>query len=277
MEVEELLNKKNLPFVQQGRDLCIHCLNPDHDDSNPSLRIDKITGIFGCFSCGFKGNIFDYFKEKANVLQIKRDLLKQKLHHKLAENIGLEMPAGAIPFDKEWRGISRETFNHFEAFEHHGTEHVGRVVFPVRGISGKIVGFNGRALSPDLSRKYMISPSKAKFPLFPANPKPINGHVILVEGIFDMLNLYDKGLTNATCAFGTQKVTVEKLNILKMQGVKGIDIFFDGDQAGIDAAKEVAELVEKIELTPRTITLKDTDPGELTAQKVLRLKETLYG
>ena len=76
--------------------------------------------------------------------------------------------------------------------------YVGRIVFPVRDISGRIVAFNGRHTTGG-TPKYMISPAGAKMPLFPV-VEPIQGSVILVEGIFDMINLHDKGLTNAICA-----------------------------------------------------------------------------
>lgn len=263
--------------MSKGADFEVRCLNPEHEDRTPSMRIDKITGIFGCFSCGFKGNLFSFFGEKANFLQMKRDLLKNKIKTKVAENIGLEIPKNAVPYDREWRGISGQTYREFEAFEHHNTEYIGRVVFPIRSLSGKIVGFNARALTPEKQPRYLISPAGASFPLFPGKVKPIGGRVILVEGIFDMLNLYDKGLTNAVCAFGTQKVTKEKLQILKIQGVSGVDIFFDGDEAGAKAAEEVQKLCEAVELDTRKITLKDTDPGALTASKVIKLKEKLYG
>lgn len=277
MNVEELLAAKKVDFQAKGADFIVRCLNPDHDDSNPSMRIDKLTGIFGCFSCGFKGNIFSYFGEKPNFLQQKRDLLRNKIQNKLAENIGLNMPKNAVEFDREWRGIKAETYKKFGAFEHSDANFIGRVVFPIKSLAGKIVGFNGRAMSPDKNPKYLIHPTGAKFGLFPGKIVPIQGRVILVEGIFDMLNLHDKGLTNAVCTFGTQKVTKEKLQILKIQGVSGIDILFDGDEAGASAAEKVKSLAESIELDTRTITLNNTDPGELTASKVIKLKEKLYG
>lgn len=279
MEVEQLLNRKKIDFTPSGQDLKILCLNPEHDDSTPSLHIDKITGIFSCFSCGFKGNIFSYFEEKANFLQIKRELFKQKLHQKLAENVGLEMPKGHVPFDKSWRGISSDTFKNFEAFEHHDADYIGRVVFPIRGVSGRILGFNARALTPDKQPKYLIKPAKSKFPLFPARAKAIQGKIILVEGIFDMLNLYDKGLHNVVCAFGTQKLTKDKLTLIKVQGVTGIDILFDNDEAGLEATRKAEEMIESLEMTSRVITLPKNvnDAGELTAQQVIKLKEVLYG
>ena len=60
MRVEEVLAEERIPFKVSPADYIVSCLNPEHDDSNPSMRIDKITGIFNCFSCGFKGNIFNY-------------------------------------------------------------------------------------------------------------------------------------------------------------------------------------------------------------------------
>lgn len=277
MNVETLLQNKKLEYTEQGGDFLVRCLNPEHDDSNPSMRIDKITGIFNCFSCGFKGSLFSFFNEQGNFLQIKKDLFKSKIQQKLADNIGLDIPKGAIRVEDGWRGIRAETFHQFEAFTHNDTPYLGRIVFPIRNIAGKIVGFNGRAYSPDIQPKYRIHPPKSKFPLFPAKPTPINGKVILVEGIFDMLNLYDKGLTNAVCAFGTRKLTKEKISILKMQGITGIDIFFDGDDAGREATEEAKNLIEKEELTTRVVSISGKDPGELTAQQVLKLKEKLYG
>ena len=44
-------------------------------------------------------------------------------------------------------------------------------------------------------------------PFCPAKVKPIQNRVILVEGIFDALNLWDKGLKNTVCCFGTQQVS----------------------------------------------------------------------
>ena len=279
MEVEQLLNRKKIDFVPAGQDLKILCLNPEHDDSTPSLHIDKVTGIFNCFACGFKGNIFSHFEEKANYLQIKRELFKQKISQKMAENVGLEMPKGFVPFNKDWRGISAKTYMEFGAFEHHDSDYIGRVVFPIRGVSGKILGFNARALTPDKQPKYLIKPAKSKFPLFPPRVKPIQGKVILVEGIFDMLNLYDKGITNVICAFGTQKLTKEKLTLIKLQGVSGIDLLFDNDEAGEAATKKAVEMIESLEMTTRTISLPKSvnDSGELTAQQVIKLKEVLYG
>ena len=53
MIAEELLQKKGIQYQISGKDAKIHCLSPDHDDTHPSMRVDRITGVFHCFSCGY--------------------------------------------------------------------------------------------------------------------------------------------------------------------------------------------------------------------------------
>ena len=274
MNVEELLQRRKIKYLEKGRDYVVRCLNPEHDDSNPSMRIDKTIGVFHCLACGFKGNIFHFFDEKVNELQMKRDLLKKKIETKRAESIGVQIPRDAVPYRGDWRNINEKTYRQFEAFEHYSNEHVGRIVFPIRTLSGKIAGFVGRHTTGGIP-KYMVSPHKAKLPLFP-RAKPLQGRVILVEGIFDAINLYDKGLQNAVCCFGTQNINEDKLSMLKMQGVDGIDIFFDGDEPGQKAAEKVKIMCEHVGLPYRNIHLKDTDPGALMLHQVEKLKRKLY-
>jgi DNA primase len=94
-----------------------------------------------------------------------------------------------------------------------------------------------------------------------------------------MLNLHDKGLDNAICCFGTRNVDIEKLKLLKMQGVNAVDILFDPDEAGQDASAKIQEMCEIAELLSKNIRLPVQlgDAGALNKLKVKELKETLYG
>lgn len=276
MLVDDVLRSKGIDFQPRGGDYLIRCLSPDHEDRNPSLRVDKVTGIFNCLSCGYKGSIFEHFGEKADWLQIRRKKLTSLIDEKLKESTGYRVPETAVPFDRDWRGISAKTLLKFGAFQHNNPEFIGRVVFPVYSISGKIVSFCGRHLSQG-DPKYLFHPAGASLPFFPI-VKPIQGSIILVEGIIDMLNLHDKGLTNAVCAFGVNKMNEEKLNILKIQGVSCIDIFFDDDTAGKLGTDKLIKFLEEREVSHRAINHPDVDdPGEMTASQVIELKEMLYG
>ena len=278
MKVDELLQEKRIDFKVSGQDYVVRCLNPDHEDNNPSMRIDSITGIFNCFSCGFKGNLFTHFGAAANFLEIKRQKLKTSIEEKRSASVGFEFPKGFQPYKGNWRGIQPETYKHFDAFMHHDSQYNGRIVFPIRDITGKVVAFNGRHMTMTEIPKYLIYPPQAKLPLYPSSVTPIKGKVILVEGIFDMINLWDKGLQNAICCFGTKNIDKEKLSILKMQGISGVDIMFDGDNPGQEAAEDLKVMSESVGLIPRNINLgQNIDPGGLAQAKVSSLRDRLYG
>lgn len=275
MNVEELLIDKDIKFVPKGADYLVSCLNPEHEDRNPSMRIDSVTGIYQCFSCEFKGNLFTHFGEIPNFLQMKRDLLKKRIRETRAESIGLTLPKGATPYTGDWRGISKETYAHFGAFQHHDPEFVGRLVFPIKDISGRTVSFLGRHMSNG-TPKYKFDPVGVKVPMYPT-VKPLKGSVIIVEGIYDAMNLYDKGLENAVCVFGTKNITETKLSRLAMQGAQNIDIFMDGDDAGQSAAEKIKHMCENVKLLTRNVFIEGTDPGALTQAQVTKLKRKLYG
>lgn len=279
MTVEELLQERKIDYKLSPADCVVGCLNPEHDDGNPSMRIDRITGVYNCFSCGFKGNIFNYYDAPSNPLDIRREQARRKIEEKRASSVGLKMPKNFMPYVGNWRQISPETYKLFDAFVHPDKPFTGRISFPIKDLTGKISAFNCRTQSPTDVPKYIIHPPKAVLPLFPARVRPIKGRVILVEGIFDALNLHDKGLTNSLCCFGTRNIDIEKLKLLKMQGVEGIDILFDPDAAGQEAAVGIVEMCEIAGLLSKNIKLpiQLEDAGALTKEKVKDLKETLYG
>lgn len=279
MTVEELLQERKVNYKLSPADCIVSCLNPEHDDNNPSMRIDRITGVFNCFSCGFRGNIFNHYDAPSNPLDIRREKVRRKIEEKRASSVGLKMPKNFMPYVGNWREIKPETYKKFDAFLHPDKPFTNRISFPIKDLTGRIVAFNCRTQSPTDVPKYIIHPPKAVLPLFPAQVRPIKGRVILVEGIFDVLNLHDKGLENSICCFGTRNIDVEKLKLLKMQGVSGIDLLFDPDEAGQEAAIRVQELCDIAEILHKNIKIPARlgDAGSLTKQKVKELKENLYG
>ena len=277
MNVQDLLESKGIAYLPRGKDFVVSCLNPDHADRNPSMRIDQVTGIFNCFSCEYKGNLFSLYGEKASPREIRKQLLRKKIQEKKAESVGLTMPLNYAPYIGNWRNIKPETYKNFEAFQDSGKDFIGRICFPIKDRTGRIVAFQGRTTT-DQVPKYLNSPPGAKLPLFPA-VSPIKGRIILVEGMFDVLNLHDKGLTNAVCCFGVKNVTEEKLQVLSVSGVDGIDIFLDNDEAGQTGSAKIKELCEKVGLMTRNIAFgnKQIDAGALVQSQVDKLRTKLYG
>jgi DNA primase len=276
--VENLLKDKNITYRIQGADFVTLCLNPEHEDTNPSMRIDKVDGKFHCLSCGFKGNIFKFFGLLTNHASIRVSKLKNKLNELRELSKELDYPEGYRPMNKEFRGISLETLKEFEAFTC-GGELEDRVVFPLREITGKIAVFVGRHALSAGNPRYMIYPRGKSVPMFPANIKCKS--LVLVEGMMDMLNLYDKGLTNVSATMGTNSLTSsakQKLAPFKMQGTTKIYILFDGDTAGREAAIKLQPILEELEFVVEIVPVEEgTDPGDFSQEDVNMLKEYING
>jgi len=283
MQVEQLLRDKGIYFKRAGKDLLVHCLNPKHDDSNPSMRVDRLTGGFHCFACSFKGNLFSHFGEAINLVDIRVQQMKEKIGRIRFNEVLI--PLGAEPFKQRYRNISVETYAEFGAFLHNDFD--GRILFPITDISGKIHGMIGRLVFSDQGAKYLVYPSGVDLPLFPAKINVYRDSLILVEGIFDFLNLYDKGLRNVVCLFGKSMGDSKKKHVryanrqkfmpIKIQGVKKVYVLFD--DGAEKSADNMCELLDDLFIMERVSWPKirgDKDPGNLTLEEVQELKEYIY-
>lgn len=276
--VLELINKNGLGFTVSGRDYLIKCLNPEHEDSNPSFRVDRVSGVAHCFSCGFKTNIFKFFGVFTNPVPIRIAALKEKLAELKTNGTGLDLPTGHTPYTKQFRGISPQTLRHFGAFYTNQVEKLqDRIVFPIKDITGKIVVFVARHTMSNGNPRYVNYPSGVRIPVYPSHLPSGYKSMVLVEGIFDMLNLYDNGLENVVCAFGTntlQNETKAKLLPFKAQGITHIYLLFDGDDAGRKAAQQLKPTIEQEGFIVEIINLPDgTDPGELDKEDIRSISE----
>lgn len=278
--VEALLNAKGLQYKIQGRDCMVSCLNPAHEDSSPSMRIDKVSGMFHCFSCSYKGNIFKHFGLIVNNTSVRIAKLKEKLASVRVNFEGQPLPEGASPITRPYRGISAKTIQHFEAFQTLQKEIlIDRIIFPIKDIRGRTIVYHGRHMFSDVGAKYINYPKDIPLPIYPVRYPIKTDTAFFVEGMFDMLNLYDKGLTNVTCIFGTntlQKDTAEKLLPLKAQGISKIVLLLDNDEAGKKAVEILTPLIQECDFEVQTVNLNGaevSDPGEFSQEYVTSIKE----
>ena len=276
--VLDLLKDKGVAFSVSGKDYVTSCFNPDHNDSNPSFRIDRSTGIAHCFSCGFKTNIFKYYGLLTNNVSVRIAKLKEKLNALKESSNGLDPLEGAKPINKSFRNVSVQTLRHFKAFETDQVEKmIDRIVFPITDVRGKTVCYVGRHSMSNGNPRYVNYPSGVTIPLFPTKFEEKYRTIILVEGIFDMLNCYDKGLKNTVCTFGTSKLlndVKEKMLSYKVMGIEKVFILYDGDDAGREAARKIKPLIEEAGFLTEIIDLPEgQDPGVITQEDVNSLIE----
>ena len=121
-----------------------------------------------------------------------------------------------------------------------------RVMFPIRGVDGKVIGFGGRVLD-DSKPKYMNSPETPLFSkgrelygLFEARQALRDkGYALVVEGYMDVVALAQSGFANAVATLGTA-CTAEHVQKL-FRFTDSVVFSFDGDAAGRRAAGRALE------------------------------------
>lgn len=278
--VEDVIRKKNLDFVLTGGDFLIKCLNPEHNDRTPSLRVDRLSGMMHCFACRFKGNLFSYYGIRNNVVNQKTVKLLEKLRALRDQSKDIEFPADQIPFQQVFRGIAAKTFRQLGAFTTTSMDRrlMDRLFFPVKSLEDKTVGYIGRKVDGESGKdKYYCYPPSTPLPIYPSVFPDRPETVVFVEGIFDLANLLDKGLTNVVCIFGVStlyKTAKVQLLPLKVQGVGNILLLLDSDEAGKQAAKELKPILEAEGFGVRIGYLPEgKDPGVLTQSEVDNIKE----
>ncbi len=125
-----------------------------------------------------------------------------------------------------------------------------RIIFPIANQTGSILAFGGRALSEN-GPKYINSPETEIFRkgeqlygLFQALPSiRKEKSFTIVEGYFDVLAMHQAGLDNAVAPLGTA-FTDQQARRLRRYVEQGV-LFFDGDDAGVNAARKSILTSEK--------------------------------
>ena len=279
MVISELLATKGVRYKETNKHFVIHCLNPEHEDRNPSLHIDKVTGGMFCFSCGFRGSIFKHFGlDIAHQVDTRVLALRAKLE-KLISPV-MSIPLDRTPFFQDYRNISKKTYEYFGAFL--SQEYPDRVCFPIINPRGDLVMIITRSLFSDVKPKYVLYPKHTQPPIWPFKPSTAKKTVYLVEGIFDVLNLWDKGITNVVTSWGLgpglvsskkSKDELERFSALKVLGIEKIIVAYDNDQAGNSAAERlIANPLFKREFILEKLDLPEgKDPGSLTREEIKEL------
>jgi DNA primase len=125
----------------------------------------------------------------------------------------------------------------------------GRVVFPIRDVRGRVIGFGGRALGADQEPKYLNTPESPIFRKrevfygFPLALEPIRRQerAVVVEGYFDLIALHRAGVEGVVATCGTA-LTPEHARNLRRRA-RGVVLLFDGDAAGQRAMERSLEVL----------------------------------
>ncbi len=126
----------------------------------------------------------------------------------------------------------------------------GRIIFPIRSMSGRVLGFGGRILTNNKkAAKYLNSPeseiyhkSKVLYGIFYAKQSIAReDNCYLVEGYTDVIQLHQSGIKNVVSSSGTA-LTSDQIRLINRL-TKNITVLFDGDSAGIRASIRGIDLI----------------------------------
>jgi len=142
-----------------------------------------------------------------------------------------------------------------------------RIMFPIRDVRGRTIGFGGRVLGED-KPKYLNSPETPLFHkgrelygLFEVNKQLRDiPNLLVVEGYMDVAVLSQHGIHNAVATLGTA-ATAEHLDKL-FRYTSEIVFCFDGDEAGRKAAHRALETSLPVMLDGRSAKFLFLPEGE---------------
>ncbi|MCK5462072.1 MAG: DNA primase [Bacteroidales bacterium] len=150
----------------------------------------------------------------------------------------------------------------------------GRIIFPIHGLTGNVIGFGGRILrSDDKMAKYLNSPesdiyqkSRILYGLYHAKQAIVKQEkCFLVEGYTDVLGLHQAGIENVVASSGTS-LTTEQIRLIK-RFTNNVTIIYDGDEAGIKASLRGIDMVLEEGLNIKVVPLPEgEDPDSYSKQ-----------
>ena len=152
----------------------------------------------------------------------------------------------------------------------------GRVIFPWKGVSGKIVGFGGRKLdaaTKGVQQKYVNSPDSViyhkdheLYGIYQAKQAIAKeDRVYMVEGYTDVISMHQCGIKNVVANSGTA-LSVHQIHTLH-RFTSNITLLYDGDSAGIHAALRGTDMLLKEGMNLKVLLLPDGEDPDSFARK----------
>ena len=153
-----------------------------------------------------------------------------------------------------------------------------RIIFPIKSMSGRVLGFGGRILDNSKKNiaKYINSPesliyqkSKVLYGIFEGKQSIAkNDNCFLVEGYTDVIKMHQSGITNVVSSSGTA-LSENQIRLISRL-TKNITVLFDGDAAGSRAALRGIDLILSQDMNVQVCNLPNgEDPDSFVSEKKL--------
>jgi DNA primase len=168
-----------------------------------------------------------------------------------------DLLAAGMIVQKDGGGRAKDVAAYYDRFR-------SRVMFPIRDLRKKVIGFGGRILGEGMP-KYLNSPetplfNKGRALYLLEKAREAAGRtdtLIIVEGYFDAIALHQAGITNVVATLGTA-LTPDHIRTIRRY-VTNVVLLFDPDEAGVRAALRTLDLFVDSGLGVRVVSLPDGD------------------
>jgi DNA primase len=152
------------------------------------------------------------------------------------------------------RGLKKETIKEFGLGYCKRRLLKGRIIIPIHNEKGELIAYAGRYPGdpPEGESKYIFPPNfKKSYVIFNLNRvrnSDKERELILVEGFFNVFNLWQNGFRNTAALMGTSISKEQEELIVEYLGKNGkLTLIFDPDEAGENAEREAIErLTERV-------------------------------
>jgi DNA primase len=161
--------------------------------------------------------------------------------------------------------VSRKDGDYYDRFR-------GRLMFPIEDINGNVIAFGGRIIGEG-EPKYLNSPESSAYVkgrnLYglarAKNAIRRDDYLIIVEGYFDLLALWNNGIPNVAATLGTA-LTREHVDLIKRY-TGSVAVTFDTDAGGKAALERSMSLFLEKGLRAKAVVLPDgKDPDEFVSK-----------
>ena len=291
IDVTKILDDLGITHVAAGQDnVAVRCLNPNHNDTRPSMNIHIHNGAYHCMSCGFKGHILQLVKNKFEFNQI--ELIKYVQQFQLGGTTEEEITQSLVQFFHDRKTGGKKEFpvvtnipEHDLIQEHPYLMQRGftsqELLFWKMGSCIKYPYTNWVYIPiyyKEVLRNYFLRSNTERTKLYGPYPRKdilfgfdsandFTKPVYICEGIFDMIFL--RRLKVQAVAILANHILDEQLAVLKKYREINIVPDIDKNLRGMQAVHDIFTLLHSTNIFVLELPNGKKDPAECTLQELV--------
>jgi DNA primase len=289
-----LLRHYEVRLRRSGRDQYRGRCPIHQGEGRDAFHANLSKNVFHCFSCGAGGTVLDFvaamegctlreaaLKVVGEVAPAGNPRSTAGASQLVTEKRRAPAPLGFRLHDVNTahsylaaRGIERRTAEEFGVGVYHGPGlFTGRLVIPIHNERGELIAYCGRALDGSEPR-YRFPPGFAKSEILFNLHRAVAAEdpaVVVVEGFFDCLKVYQAGIHSVVALMGAALYTSQRTALL--QRFRRVVLLLDGDPAGRRATTEIAARLRS-HASVQTIHLAaQRQPDQFSSEAIRQLLE----